>query len=184
MKKWLFLAVLFLMGIAVKAQNVVYDNTDAAGVRTVIMEGLNLGAVSGVDVYVGLAGFQYNKTVRYSLAVSYGADYPIEIPTGGSCTLSLGNGKTIQLPTVAGGAALLKTIDVKLEDVYSKYRRFAYYRFEKNGTLKKAVKKGVLAIGFDLNPSAYATTSTSDGEEFTALLRREYEALQRLFDKK
>lgn len=182
MKKVLLLTVLFLMGIAAKAQNVVYDNTDATGVRTVIMDGLNLGVVNGVDVYVGLAGFQYNKTVRYSLAVSYGADHQIEIPTDSDCTLTLGNGKTVELPTVAGGAAILKTIDVKLEDVYSQYRRFAYYRFEKNGILKKAVKKGVQAIDFQLNPSSYSTTF-EDGE-FTALLQSEYEALQHTFGKK
>ena len=182
MKKLLFLTVLFLIGIAAKAQNVVYDNTDATGVRTVIMDGLNLGAVNGVNVYVSLAGFQYNKTVRYSLAVSYGADHQIEIPVDSGCILTLGNGKAVKLPTAAGGAAILKTVDVKLEDVYSQYRRFAYYRFEKNGVLKKAIKKGVKAVDFQLNPSNYS--ATFDGGEFTALLQSEYEALQHIFGKK
>lgn len=73
MKKVLFLFALLALCISVKAQRVIYDGTNAGGVRTVVCEGMNLGVYDGMDMYVALAGFQYKSTVRYSLAVTVGS---------------------------------------------------------------------------------------------------------------
>ena len=52
MKKWLFLWVMLLGMVPAMAQSVVYDQTSSNGVRTLICEGVNLGAVGDVDVNV------------------------------------------------------------------------------------------------------------------------------------
>ena len=53
MKKVLFLFAFLLLGIGAMAQKVIYDETNQTGVRTVVCEGMNLGAVSytHLDVY-------------------------------------------------------------------------------------------------------------------------------------
>lgn len=50
----------------------VYDATGSTGVRTVVCEGVLLDVYNNMDIYVALAGFEYNGTVRYSLAMTMG----------------------------------------------------------------------------------------------------------------
>lgn len=139
MKKVLFLFAFLLLGIGAMAQKVIYDETNQTGVRTVVCEGMNLGVSNNMDVYVALAGFQYKSTIRYSLAVTIGSGHEVEIPNDSKCVLTLDNGKTLELPTVAGGASVLQHVDVEMSDVYQSFRRFAYYNI-KAKELKKIGK--------------------------------------------
>ena len=130
MKKVLFLFVFLLLSVGAMAQKVIYDETNQTGVRTVVCEGMNLGVSNNMDVYVALAGFQYKSTIRYSLAVTIGSGHEVEIPNDSKCVLTLDNGKTLELPTVAGGASVLQHVDVEMSDVYQSFRRFAYYNIK------------------------------------------------------
>ena len=71
-KKCLLLGLFLLGMLPAAAQSVVYDQTSSNGVRTLICEGINLGVVNNMDVNVALAGFDYDGTVLYSLAVVVG----------------------------------------------------------------------------------------------------------------
>lgn len=104
-----------------------------------VCEGMNLGVSNNMDVYVALAGFQYKSTIRYSLAVTIGSGHEVEILNDSKCVLTLDNGKTLELPTVAGGASVLQHVDVEMSDVYQSFRRFAYYNI-KAKELKKIGK--------------------------------------------
>ena len=140
MKKVLFLFVFLLLSVGAMAQKVIYDETNQTGVRTVVCEGMNLGVSNNMDVYVALAGFQYKSTIRYSLAVTIGSGHEVEILNDSKCVLTLDNGKTLELPTVAGGASVLQHVDVEMSDVYQSFRRFAYYNNLKSGTYRFRLK--------------------------------------------
>lgn len=60
MRKLLFLFVVTMLSVTAMAQDVIYDKTNDAGVRTVVCSGMDLGVSNGMNVYVALAGFQYN----------------------------------------------------------------------------------------------------------------------------
>ena len=92
-KKCLLLGLFLLGMLPAVAQSVVYDQTSSNGVRTLICEGINLGVVNNMDVNVALAGFDYDGTVLYSLAVVVGSGNSTTIPAGGKCVLTLSNGK-------------------------------------------------------------------------------------------
>ena len=66
MRKLLFLFVVTMLSVTAMAQDVIYDKTNDAGVRTVVCSGMDLGVSNGMNVYVALAGFQYKSTIRYS----------------------------------------------------------------------------------------------------------------------
>ncbi|WP_455672967.1 hypothetical protein [Phocaeicola sp.] len=180
MKKVLFLFALLVVSIGVKAQHVIYDETNASGVRTVVCEGMNLGVSNGMDMYVALAGFQYKSTVRYSLAVTIGSGHEVEVPSGSRCILTLDNNKVIELPTVAGGTSVLQAIDVELSDVYQTFRRFAYYNF-KTKELKKLTKNGVMQIDVQLSPSDYSVAFNQN--ELGSVLANSYTYLKSIFGK-
>lgn len=93
MRKLLFLFVVTMLSVTAMAQDVIYDKTNDAGVRTVVCSGMDLGVSNGMNVYVALAGFQYKSTIRYSLAVTIGSGHEVEIPDDSKCLLTLGNGK-------------------------------------------------------------------------------------------
>lgn len=154
MKKMLILAAALLTSLGMAAQGVVYDQTNPAGVRTVICEGMSLGVADGMEAYVALAGFRYKGTRTYSLAVTIGSGHAVEVPEGGACVLTLTDGKSVTLPTVAGGASVLQQVEVDMDDAYQDYRRFAYYNL-KAKDLKKIVKKGVAQVELQLRPSSY-----------------------------
>lgn len=61
----------------------------------------------------------------------------------------------LELPTVAGGASVLQSVEVELSDVYQTFRRFAYYNI-RTKDLKKLAKNGVAQIEVPLSPSAYS----------------------------
>ena len=71
MRKLLFLFVVTMLSVTAMAQDVIYDKTNDAGVRTVVCSGMDLGVSNGMNVYVALAGFQYKSTIRYS----FGCDH-------------------------------------------------------------------------------------------------------------
>ena len=58
MKKVLFLFAFLLLGIGAMAQKVIYDETNQTGVRTVVCEGMNLGAVSYTHLPCTLHGWR------------------------------------------------------------------------------------------------------------------------------
>lgn len=180
MRKVLFLFVLLLLSIGIKAQSVIYDATNANGVRTVVCQGMNLGVSNGMDMYVALAGFQYKSTVRYSLAVTIGSGHEVTVPGNSKCILTLDNNKVIELPTVAGGASVLQAIDVELSDVYQTFRRFAYYNI-KTKDLKKLTKHGVMQMDVQLSPSNYSMAFNQN--ELGGLLAASYEYLNSMLDK-
>ena len=155
MKKVLFLFAFLLLGIGAMAQKVIYDETNQTGVRTVVCEGMNLGVSNNMDVYVALAGFQYKSTIRYSLAVTIGSGHEVEILNDSKCVLTLDNGKTLELPTVAGGASVLQS------DVYQSFRRFAYYNI-KAKELKKIGKNGIVQMDIQLSPGNYSIAFNQD----------------------
>lgn len=180
MKKVLFLFALLLLSAGTKAQRVIYDETNAGGVRTVVCEGMNLGVSDGMGMYVALAGFQYKSTVRYSLAVTIGSGHEVTVPSGSKCMLVLENNKVMELPTVAGGASVLQAIDVELSDVYQTFRRFAYYNI-KTKDLKKLAKKGVVQMDVQLFPSNYSMAFNQN--ELGEMLAVSYEYLKGMFGK-
>lgn len=161
MKKVLFLFALLLLSIGAMAQRVIYDETNEAGVRTIVCSGMNLGVSNNMDMYVALAGFQYKKTVRYALAVTIGSAQEVEIPDNSKCILTLENGKMLELPTVAGGASVLQQVEVEISDVYQTYRRFAYYNI-KTKDLKKISKSGITKIEVQLSPANYSMSFNQD----------------------
>jgi hypothetical protein len=161
MKKVLFLVAVLVMSISAMAQNVIYDETNQAGVRTVVCSGMNLGIFNNMDVYVALAGFQYKSTVRYSLAVTIGSGHEVEVPDDSRCVLTLDNGKTLSLPTVAGGASILQNVDVEMDEVYQNFRRFAYYNI-KAKELKKISKNGITQMEVQLSPGNYSVAFNQD----------------------
>ena len=161
MKKVLFLMAVLMISLSSMAQKVIYDETNDAGVRTIVCSGMNLGVSNNMDMYVALAGFQYKKTVRYALAVTIGSGQEVEIPDTGKCVLTLENGKTLELPTVAGGASVLQQVEVEMSDVYQTYRRFAYYDI-KAKDLKKIGKSGITRIEVQLTPANYSMTFNGD----------------------
>lgn len=161
MKKWLFLWVMLLGMVPAMAQSVVYDQTSSNGVRTLICEGVNLGAVGDVDVNVALAGFEAtNGTVLYSLAVVVGSGSSVTIPAGSKCVLTLTNGKQYELETVSGGTSVLQNMDVQMDRVYQSYQRFAYYNIKKSA-LKK-MDKGVARLEIQMQPRNYVVTFNQD----------------------
>ena len=161
MKKVLFLFVFLLLSVGAMAQKVIYDETNQTGVRTVVCEGMNLGVSNNMDVYVALAGFQYKSTIRYSLAVTIGSGHEVEILNDSKCVLTLDNGKTLELPTVAGGASVLQHVDVEMSDVYQSFRRFAYYNI-KAKELKKISKNGIVQMDIQLSPENYSIAFNQD----------------------
>lgn len=161
MKKVLFLVAVLMMSISAMAQKVIYDQTNGAGVRTIVCSGMNLGVSGNMDMYVALAGFQYKKTVRYALAVTIGSGHQVEIPSDSKCLLTLENGKILELPTVAGGISALQEVDVELSDVYQAYRRFSYYDI-KAKELKKISKDGITQIQVQLLPTDYSMMLTQN----------------------
>ena len=84
--------------------------------------------------------FSIKCTIRYSLAVTIGSGHEVEILNDSKCVLTLDNGKTLELPTVAGGASVLQHVDVEMSDVYQSFRRFAYYNNLKSGTYRFRLK--------------------------------------------
>ena len=161
MKKVLFLFAFLLLSMGAMAQKVVYDATNETGVRTVVCEGMNPGVSNGMDVYVALAGFRYKSTVRYSLAVTIGSGHEVELLDDSKCVLTLGNGKTLELPTVAGGASVLQHVDVEMSEVYQSFRRFAYYNV-KAKELKKIGKNGVVQMDIQVSPENYSVAFDRD----------------------
>ena len=89
MRKLLFLFVVTMLSVTAMAQDVIYDKTNDAGVRTVVCSGMDLGVSNGMNVYVALAGFQYKSTIRYSLAVTIGSEHEVEIPDDSKCLLAM-----------------------------------------------------------------------------------------------
>lgn len=161
MKKVLFLAAVLMMSLSAMAQKVIYDETNEAGVRTIVCSGMNLGVSNNMDMYVALAGFQYKKTVRYALAVTIGSGHQVEIPDDSKCLLTLANEKVLELPTVSGGASALQQVDVELSDVYQTYRRFTYYNI-KAKELKKISKSGIVQMLVQLSPTDYSMSFNQD----------------------
>ena len=45
--------------------------------------------------------------------------HEVEILNDSKCVLTLDNGKTLELPTVAGGASVLQHVDVEMSDAVS-----------------------------------------------------------------
>lgn len=160
MKKWLFLVALCLGMLPALAQSVVYDQTNSSGVRTLICEGVNLGALNNTDVNMALAGFDYKGTVLYSLAVVVGSGHAVTIPAGSKCVLTLANGKSYELESVAGGTSVLQNMEVQMDRVYQSYQRFAYYNIKKS-VLKK-LKNGVAKIEIQMQPQNYVMTFDTD----------------------
>ena len=177
-KKCLLLGLFLLGMLPAAAQSVVYDQTSSNGVRTLICEGINLGVVNNMDVNVALAGFDYDGTVLYSLAVVVGSGNSTTIPAGGKCVLTLSNGKQYELETVAGGTAVLQNMDVYMDGVYQSYQRFAYYNIKKS-VLKK-LKKGVASIEFRMQPNNYSVTF--DADVLGSLLLNSREVIDAMFD--
>lgn len=180
MRKLGMLFAFIVLCVSAMAQDVIYDKTNQAGVRTVVCSGINLGVSNGTDVYVALAGFQYKSTVKYSLAVTIGSGHEVEVPERSKCLLTLKNDKVIELPTVAGGASVLQAIDVELSDVYQTFRRFAYYDI-KTKDLKKVGKEGVMQLDIQLLPSDYSVGFNQD--DFGAMLTGSYSLLQSMLKK-
>lgn len=77
------------------------------------------------------------------------------------CTLTLDNGKTLELPTVAGGASILQDVEIEMDVAYQTYRRFAYYNI-KEKELKKFKKNGVSQIDVQLSPANYTIAFGQD----------------------
>ena len=128
MLRKMFFLIFALIATAASAQNIVYDQTNQNGVRTVVCSGLNAGVSNSIDAYITLSGFKDNSTVRYSISVSIGSLAETDIPQNSSMIITLANGKEIECPTVIGGPSVLQSIDVQLSDVYQNFRRFAYYK--------------------------------------------------------
>ena len=159
MRKLLFLFVVTMLSVTAMAQDVIYDKTNDAGVRTVVCSGMDLGVSNGMNVYVALAGFQYKSTIRYSLAVTIGSGHEVEIP---------------------GGASVLQSIDIEWGDVYQTFRRFGYYNI-KAKDLKKTGKNGIDQIEFQLAPSNYVVMFNQD--ELGGLLTGSLSVINNLFGK-
>lgn len=178
-KRLLFLvASIFMICMGATAQNVVYDQTNENGVRTVICSGVNTGVSNGIDAYVALAGFQLKSTVRYAIAVSIGSGAQTDIPTNSKMVITLANGKVLELTAVAGGSGILQTIDVQLSDVYATYRRFAYYNI-KEKDLKKMQKSTVQQLEIQLSPADYSVGFNNNN--LGASLTSSYMTLENLF---
>ena len=65
MRKLLFLFVMAMLGVTAMAQDVIYDKTNDAGVRTVVCSGMDLGVSNGMSVYVALAVWASSIKVRF-----------------------------------------------------------------------------------------------------------------------
>ena len=157
MLRKMFFLIFALIATAASAQNIVYDQTNQNGVRTVVCSGLNAGVSNSIDAYITLSGFKYNSTVRYSISVSIGSQAETDIPQNSSMIITLANGKEIECPTVIGGPSVLQSIDVQLSDVYQNFRRFAYYNI-KAKDLKKIQKSSIVQIDIQLYPSDYSVS--------------------------
>lgn len=177
-KRCILMIVMVLAMIPALAQNVIYDQTSNNGVRTLICEGINLGAVNNVDVNVGLAGFDYKGSVLYSLAVVVGSGNSITIPAGSKCILTLSNGKQYELETVTGGTSVLQNMDVQMDRVFQSYQRFAYYNIKKS-VLKK-LNKGIASITFQMQPNNY--TVSFDVDVLGALFTSSRDVIDEMFD--
>ena len=160
MKKWLLMALMAVGVMSASAQSVVYDQTSSNGVLTLICEGVNTGASGDVDINIGLAGFNYDGTILYSLAVVVGSGSEIVLPSGSKCILTLSNGKKYECETVSGGTAVLQNMDVQMDRVYQSYQRFAYYNIKKSA-LKK-MDKGVARLEIQMQPRNYVVTFNQD----------------------
>ena len=155
MLKKTFLLIFALIAHIAFAQNIVYDQTNQNGVRTVVCSGMNIGVSNNMDTYIALAGFKYKSTVLYSIAVSIGSQHKTDIPQNSKMIITLANGKVIECPSVVGGTSVLESIDVQMSDVYQTYRRFAYYNI-KEKDIKKIQKSSIIQIDIQLFPSNYS----------------------------
>ncbi len=167
------------VALGAMAQSIVYDNTNANGVRTVICSGVNTGVSNQMDTYIALAGFYYKGSVTYSLAVTIGSGHEIQIPVGGALVLTLSNGKTVDLTTVSGGTSKLDAVEVDLDAAYESHSRFSYYNIKKK-YLKKM--EGVSAISIQLTPQTY--TASFSQNTLGTLLVNSYALINQTFGKK
>lgn len=180
MKKIFSMLAILAITLSAMAQEIVYDQTNANGVRTVICSGINTGVSGQMDTYIALAGFYYNKSVTYSLAVTVGSGHAIQIPQGGQLVLTLSNGKTVEVTSVSGGTAKLDAVDVTFDAAYTTYSRFTYYNIKKK-YLKK-IGKGITAIDIQLTPQSYAMSF--DQDTLGTLLANSYAIINQAFGKK
>lgn len=171
---------LLAITLSAMAQEIVYDRTNENGVRTVICSGINTGVSEQMDVHIALAGFYYKGSVTYSLAVTVGSGHEIQIPQGGKLVLTLHNGKTVELTSVAGGMSKLDAVDVEFESVYESHSRFTYYNIKKK-YLKK-IDQGIAAIDIQLMPQSYAMAFNQD--TLGILFADSYAVINQAFGKK
>lgn len=150
-----FLLIFALIAHIASAQNIVYDQTNENGVRTVVCSGMNTGVSNNMDTYIALAGFKYKSTLLYSIAVSIGSQHKTDIPQNSRMIITLANGKVIECLSVVGGTSVLQSIDIEMSDVYQTYRRFAYYNI-KEKDLKRIQKSSIVQIDIQLYPSDYS----------------------------
>lgn len=180
MKKIFSLLALLALTLSAMAQEIVYDRTNANGVRTVICSGTNTGVSEQKDVHVALAGFYYKGSVIYSLAVTIGSSHDVQIPQGGKLILTLNNGKTVELTTVSGGMSKLDAVDVDFDAVYESHSRFTYYNIKKK-YLKK-IDQGIAGIDIQLMPQSYAMAFNQD--TLGILFANSYAVINQAFGKK
>lgn len=180
MKKIFSMFALLAITLSAMAQEIVYDRTNANGVRTVICSGVNTGVSEQMDVHIALAGFYYKGSVTYSLAVTVGSSHDIQIPQGGKLVLTLNNGKAIELTSVAGGISKLDAVDIDFDAIYESHSRFTYYNIKKK-YLKK-LNQGIAAIDIQLIPQSYAMAFNLD--TLGTLLTNSYAIINQAFGKK
>jgi hypothetical protein len=180
MKKIFSLLALLALTLSAMAQEIVYDRTNANGVRTVICSGTNTGVSEQMDVHVALAGFYYKGSVTYSLAVTIGSSHDVQIPQGGKLILTLNNGKTVELTTVSGGMSKLDAVDIDFDAVYESHSRFTYYNIKKK-YLKK-IDLGIAGIDIQLMPQSYAMAFNQD--TLGILFANSYAVINQAFGKK
>jgi len=180
MKKIFSMLALLAIAFSAMAQEIVYDRTNANGVRTVICSGTNTGVSNQMDTHVALAGFYYKGSVTYSLAVTVGSSHEIQIPQGGKLMLTLSNGKTVELTSVSGGTAKLDAVDINFDAAYASYSRFTYYNIKKK-YLKK-IDQGITAIDIQLMPQSYGMAFNQDTLGY--LLANSYAVINQAFGKK
>lgn len=180
MRKIIFLFVVgYIISVSAFSQNVVYDKINLDGIRTVVCSGVNLGTYKNMNVYVSLVGFQYKSTERYSLAVSIGSAYKIEIPSTSICTINLSNGRSYEFNVLKGGPSILQSIDIDMEDIYQTFKRFAYYNIKKK-YLKKFQKSEIINFELDILPFDFSVSfnNNSLGNNLSAA----YATLNNLFN--
>lgn len=180
MKKIFGMLALLAVTLGAAAQEIVYDNTNANGVRTVICSGINTGVYGQMDAHIALAGFYYKGSVTYSLAVTIGSNHEIQIPQGGLLVLALNKGKAAELTTVSGGTAKLDAVEVTFDAAYANFSRFTYYNIKKK--FLKNIGKGVASIDIQLLPQNYAMTFSQD--RLGTLLANSYAVINQAFGKK